>query len=110
MLIPYAENAIVDVRKLRGYCLNFDHDDGKHKARLFLSILGMTDDNAEELCQILLEVVKLHDVTLGGLDQFGQRHTLDFAIEWHNRNGILRSGWIIEHGSEIPKLTTCYPL
>ena len=50
MLIPYAENAIVDVRKLRGYCLNFDHNDGKHKARLFLSILGMTADNAEELC------------------------------------------------------------
>ena len=80
MLIPYAENAIVDVRKLRGYCLNFDHNDGKHKARLFLSILGMTADNAEELCQILLKVVKkLHDVTLGRLDQFGQRYTLDFA-------------------------------
>ena len=110
VLIPYAENAIVDVRKLRGYCLNFDHNDGKHKARLFLSILGMTADNAEELCQILLEVVKLHDVTLGRLDQFGQRYTLDFAIEWHNRNGILQSGWVIEHGSEIPKLTTCYPL
>ena len=110
MPIPYAENAIVDVRKLSGYCLNFDHDDGKHKARLFRSILGMTADNAEELRKILLEVVKTHDVTLGRSDQFGQRYTLDFAIEWHNRDGVLRSGWIIEHGSEIPKLTTCYPL
>jgi Domain of unknown function (DUF4926) len=81
MPIPYAENAIVDVRKLSGYCLNFDHDDGKHKARLFRSILGMTADNAEELRKILLEVVKTHDVTLGRSDQFGQRYTLDFAIE-----------------------------
>ncbi|MGB5914573.1 MAG: DUF6883 domain-containing protein, partial [Phormidesmis sp.] len=41
---------------------------------------------------------------------FGQRYTLDFMIEWQNRRAILRSGWIVEHGSEIPRLTTCYPL
>jgi hypothetical protein len=35
MLIPDAENAVVDIRKLRDYCLNLEHDDGKHKARLF---------------------------------------------------------------------------
>lgn len=58
MLIPHAENAVVDIRKLRDYCLNLEHDDGKHKARLFSSILGMTADDAEELRQILLEVVK----------------------------------------------------
>jgi hypothetical protein len=46
MLIPNAENAVVDIRKLRDYCLNLEHDDGKHKARLFLSILGVTADNA----------------------------------------------------------------
>ncbi len=110
MIIPYAENAIVDRHKLESYCLNLDHDDGKHKARLFRSILGMTADDAEELRQILLQVVKTHEVKLGRLDQFGQRYTLDFTIEWHNRSGILRSGWIIEQGSEIPRLTTCYPL
>ena len=49
MLIPNAENAVVDIRKLRDYCLNPEHDDGKHKARLFSSILGMTPDNAEKL-------------------------------------------------------------
>lgn len=110
MLIPNANNAVVDIRKLREYCLNPEHDDGKHKARLFLSILGMTAENAEELCEILLEVVKTHEAQLGRQDQFGQRYTLDFTIEWQNKSGILRSGWIVEHGSEIPKLTTCYPL
>jgi hypothetical protein len=110
MLIPNAKNAVVDIRKLRDYCLNLEHDDGKHKARLFSSILGMTADDAEELRQILLEVVKTHEVRLGRQDEFGQRYTLDFRIEWQNRNAILRSGWIVERGSEIPKLTTCYPL
>ncbi len=110
MLIPNAENAVIDIRKLRDYCLNLEHDDGKHKARLFLSILGMRADNAEELRQLLLNVVKTHEAELGKRDNFGQRYTLDFTIEWQNRRATLRSGWIIEHNSEIPKLTTCYPL
>lgn len=110
MLIPNAENAVVDIRKLRDYCLNPEHDDGKHKARLFASILGMTSGNAEELRQILLEVVKTQSAQLGRQDEFGQRYTLDFTVEWQNRSATLRSGWIIEHGSEIPRLTTCYPL
>ena len=110
MLIPNAGQAIVDIRKLRDYCLNLEHDDGKHKARLFASILGMAANDAEELRQILLEVVKTHEAQLGRQDKFGQRYTLDFQIEWQNRKVTLRSGWIIEHGSEIPKLTTCYPL
>jgi hypothetical protein len=110
MLIPNAENAVVDIRKLRDYCLNPEHDDGKHKARLFSSILGMIPDNAEELRQILLEVIQTHKAQLGRRDGFGQRYTLDFTIEWQNRSATLRSGWIIEHDSEIPRLTTCYPL
>ncbi|MEG3865967.1 MULTISPECIES: DUF6883 domain-containing protein [unclassified Microcoleus] len=110
MLIPNAENAVVDIRKLRDYCLNPEHDDGKHKARLFSSILGMTPDNAEELRQILVEVIQTHEAQLGRRDGFGQRYTLDFTIEWQNRSATLRSGWIIEHDSEIPRLTTCYPL
>ncbi len=27
--LPYAENAVVDILKLRDYCLNPEHDDGK---------------------------------------------------------------------------------
>ncbi len=110
MLIPNAENAVVDIRKLRDYCLNLDHDEGKHKARLFSSILGMTAENAEQLCQVLLEVVKTQEAQLGRRDEFGQRYTLDFTLGWQDRSATIRSGWIIEHGSDIPRLTTCYPL
>lgn len=109
-LLPQAENAVVDIRKLRDYCLNSAHDDGKNKARLFASKLGMTADNAEELRQILLEVVKTFEVRLGRRDRFGQRYTLDFPLKWQNKSAIVRSGWIIEHGSTTPRLTTCYPL
>ncbi len=110
MIIPNAENAIVDIRKLRDYCLNPAHKDGKHKARLFASILGMTADDADDLRQILLEVVQVQEARLGRQDDFGQRYTLDFTIAWQNKEATLRSGWIIEYGAESPKLTTCYPL
>ena len=32
---------IVDIRKLRNYCLDPTHDEGKHKARLFIAIFGL---------------------------------------------------------------------
>jgi hypothetical protein len=70
----------------------------------------MTDENAEELRQIILEVVKTHEAVLGRRDEFGQRYTIDFTLEWQNRSATVRSGWIIEHGSDTPRLTTCYPL
>lgn len=110
MLIPNAKHAVVDIRKLRNYCLNLGHDDGKHKARLFSSILGMKANDAEELRQILLKAVATHEARLGRQDEFGQRYTLDLPIKWHNRSATLRSGWIIEHGAEVPKLTTCCPI
>ncbi|MFB2976963.1 DUF6883 domain-containing protein [Microseira sp. BLCC-F43] len=87
-----------------------EHDEGKHKDRLFLSILGMTAENAEELRQILLEVVRSHEAQLGRRDEFGQRYILDFTLEWQDRSARVRSGWIIERDSNMPKLTTCYPL
>lgn len=70
----------------------------------------MTAENAEELCQILREVVRTHEAQLGRTDEFGQRYILDFMIEWRDKSATIRSGWIIEHDSNIPRLTTCYPL
>ncbi|MBK8535099.1 MAG: hypothetical protein IPL59_08145 [Candidatus Competibacteraceae bacterium] len=109
MRIPHAEQATVDIRKLRDYCMNPLHPEGKHKARLFVAALGMTEADAEPLRDALLQVVQSHDATLGRRDAYGQRYQIDFAFDWHGRQAILRSGWIVEHGSVIPRLNTCYP-
>ena len=61
MTIPNAEHAVVDIRKLRDYCLNPMHDEGQHKARLFAIALGMTTDDAEDLRALLLQAVKTAD-------------------------------------------------
>ncbi|WP_414562736.1 MULTISPECIES: DUF6883 domain-containing protein [unclassified Anabaena] len=109
-LLPNAENAIIDIRKLRDYCLNANHPTGKDKARLFSSILGITADNAEELRQIILAKVKTQAASLNRCDEFGQRYTLDFTLEWQNKSATIRTGWIIQADSDIPRLTSCYPL
>lgn len=110
MLVPNAEHAVVDLRKLRDYCLSPTHDEGKHKARLFAAALGMTSNDAEDLRDVLLQVVKRHEAKLGLRDEYGQRYLVDFMLEWHGKRAMIRSAWIIEHGSNTPKLTTCYPL
>jgi len=61
MPMPNAERAVVDIRKLRDYCLNPMHDEGQHKARVFATALGMTADDAEDLRVFLLQAVKTSD-------------------------------------------------
>ena len=58
MPMPHAERAVVDIRKLRHYCLSPMHDEGQHKARVFAAALGLTADDAEELRVFLLQAVK----------------------------------------------------
>ena len=110
MKVPEAEHAVVDIHKLRDYCLNLTHARGKHKARLFVAMLGITADDAQKLRSVLLEAVRTHDAQLGRRDVYGQRYHVDFELDWHGRRAIVRTAWIIEHDSDTPRLTSCFPL
>ena len=61
MKIPNADRAVVDIRKLRDYCLNPRHRMGKHKARMFAAALSMTADDAEALRDILLKAMREYE-------------------------------------------------
>ena len=110
MLIPFGDRAEVSIQKLRDYCLNPLHDEGKHKARVFASALGMSAADAEALRVLLLEAVRTKNAQLAYRDSYGQRYSLDFEVAWHGKRAILRSGWILEHGSDVPRLTSCFVL
>ena len=110
MLIPHADRAEVSAHKLRNYCLNPLHDEGKHKARVFASALGMTAADADTLRRLLLEAVRTRDARLGYRDTYGQRYVVDFGVEWRGKRAIIRSGWILEHGSDVPRLASCFVL
>ena len=49
MRLPNGANAVVDIEKLRDYCLSAQHPEGRHKARVFLSVLGLTSADADKL-------------------------------------------------------------
>ena len=110
MKIPNSEHAIVDIRKLREYCLNTQHRIGKNKALIFASVLGLTIDDAEEFRRILLAVVQEHNAQIGLKDDFGQRYQIDFPMAWNNKQAMVRSTWIIEPEIPHPRLTSCYVL
>ena len=44
--LPSSHSAEINIRKLREYSLNPVHDDGKHKARVFNSALGVGQPEA----------------------------------------------------------------
>ena len=108
MFLPNGERAIVDIRKLRDYCLNPDNPRGSRKARVFRSALGMTKVDAPALRQRLLQVAASEQTKVGELDRYGQRYTIDFELRKGTRKVVLRSGWIILSNETVPRLTTCY--
>ena len=61
MKLPNAENAFVDLQKLTDYCLNPEHERGKHKARVFAATCGLTAEHAELLRHSLLDAARLGD-------------------------------------------------
>ena len=107
MKLPNAARAIVDIEKLRDYCLSESHPRGKHKARVFASALNLTQIDAPILQAALLEAVRTIEAEIGKLDEHGQRYMVDFEFEWQGKSALIRSAWIIDTNSEIPRLTTC---
>jgi hypothetical protein len=108
--LPNAERAIVEISKLRDYCLNADHPWGRHKARVFASSLGLTQDDADVLRESLLRAAVESDASEGVKDEYGQRYLLDFRMAGPSGEAMVRSSWIILKGEEVPHLTSCYVL
>ncbi|HEU4341969.1 MAG TPA: hypothetical protein VFU31_10395 [Candidatus Binatia bacterium] len=106
MLLPNGKRAIVDIRKLRDYCLNPDHPRGSRKARVFRSALGMTKVDAPALRRRLLQIAASEQAHLSERDEYGQRYTIDFELRKGSRRVTLRSGWVILTNETAPRLTT----
>jgi hypothetical protein len=108
MRLPGGDKAIIEAEKLTGYCLNPEHPRGKHKARVFESVLGFTPANAEELRQALFEAAATAEATLTRGDKFGTRYVIEFLIDGPAGSATLRSLWILRQGEDTPRLTSCY--
>jgi hypothetical protein len=108
MKLPNGEYAIVSLAKLRDYSLNLDHDTGKHKARVFFSVLGLKVIDAEWLREKLLQQAAMAEVTPKAPTRFGDLYVLDFELRRAERAAKFRSTWIILKGEQVPRLVTCF--
>jgi hypothetical protein len=106
--LPNAKNAVVDIAKLRDYCLSLDHPRGKHKARVFAAALGLTVDHAEELQIALLEAADTEDAAATDQDEFGQRYVIEFTMKGQVGTGRILASWIVRSDEDFPRLTSCY--
>jgi hypothetical protein len=110
MMLPNGDRAIVDFAKLRDYCLNPDHPRGKHKARVFVAVLGLTPDRSHELRDALLDAARTENAIATDRDEYGQRYVVDFTMTGLTGTARVRSSWIVRTSEDFPRLTSCYVL
>ena len=110
MKLPNADRAVVEIEKLRDYCLSTSHPRGRHKARVFATSLGITAENAEELRDVILSAVLSEDAMPTEGDEYGQRYVVDFTMARQSRQADVRTTWIVRTGEDYPRLTSCYVL
>lgn len=95
--------------KLEDYTLSPRHRDGRNKARVFDSVLGITLANADVLRYALLDAAaNSNHVGPKGNNGFGMVYVLRFPLTTTKGTAIVLSAWIIRHGEDFPRLTTCY--
>jgi hypothetical protein len=90
--------------------LNERHPRGRHKARVFASVLGLTVDNRDLLRQALFKAAVHGEATLGERDAYGQRYVIDFEMVGPRGSAAVRSNWIVLKGKDFPRMTSCYVL
>jgi len=110
MKLPNGDASIVEMEKLRAYCLSPEHPRGRHKARVFYSLLGMTAAHAEELRAALIDAAIKENATPGTSDGYGVRYIIDFELRHEERTANIRSCWIVLSGEIAPRFVTCYIL
>jgi len=108
MQLPNPHKAVVDIEKLRDYSLNPDHPVGGHKARVFRAALGLTSQHAAWLRERALEIAVTGVANPESPSVFGDKYVIDAWINHKEMTALVRFSWIIEFGTDFPRLTSCY--
>ena len=95
--------------KLEDYSLNPFHREGRHKARVFNSVLGLTQANAEVLHAAIRSAAASSDeAEARGDNGFGDAFNLRFVMTSSRGRATVMTGWIVLRNEDFPRLTTCY--
>jgi hypothetical protein len=96
MLLPHADQAIVDDAKLLDYVLNPGHPVGRHHAALFETLLGITRLNYLLLKEQLLRAATSVEVEPGKPSAFGEKFVMRFAASGPVGSRVIVAVWMRE--------------
>lgn len=108
MNLPNGEQAIVEDRKLRDYILNSLHPVGRHHAAFFRDLLGIGPANLDVLRAALLRSASTESVTRETKTPFGTKYEMALEVTGPNGRKDVRAVWILDDGTLIPRLVTCF--
>jgi filamentous hemagglutinin len=111
LAMPILQNAAlaaIDARKFTSYCLNPDSRQGRHKARVFQSALGYDLENYPDLIDAIRKGIVQQEAEYQGETQHGRRWRVDLMITGPGGRATVRTSWLYEKGSDVPRLTTAY--
>lgn len=106
--LPRAERCIVDPAKIRDYCLDPNHTRGRHKARVFARVLGLSQADASWLRAAILAGIGMADATCDKVDAHGERWRADLALTHRGHFAIVRTLWLVPSDDGPPRLITCF--
>jgi hypothetical protein len=110
MKLPNGDRADLGT-KIEDYVLNPRHREGRHKARVFESVLGITLTNDDVLRQAILSAAEnSDDAEPLGNNGHGEVYILRFPVETQRGRAMVLTVWIIRDGEDFPRLITCYIL
>jgi hypothetical protein len=105
--LPNYEKALIPRSKLQDYALNPAHTDGRHKARLFRSILGFERKDWEDLSKAILAELPFCEAILNREDEWGQYYLVSLVIEGPNGNRArVTTVWISKANTDYPSFVT----
>lgn len=109
MLLPNADDAIIDPAKLHGYLLSAAHPLGRFKARFF-SALGFSFDRWQELESALRTQHLTQEAEPALVMRSGQKFTIQAILTGPNgQSAGVVSVWFIRSGESTPRFVTAYP-
>ena len=109
MKLPGAAQALIEERKVREYLLNQAHPDGMAKARFFAR-RGYREEDWRGLADDLRRHGQQNDVAGIVESPYGTRYSVDGQMRTPSGESIrIVAVWIMEKGTDVPRLVTAYP-
>jgi hypothetical protein len=105
--LPNAETAKIPTGKFTKYLLDPLHLEGRHKARVFKSVLGFEQSDSAELENAILSELPYHPAVLASEGQWGTKYEVIIPITGVNgATAQVLTVWILRKQVPSPQFVT----